>query len=95
MKLVPMGEKVILRQIDAEEITAGGIVLPDSAKEKPSQGKVLAVGDGRLLEDGTRVPLQVSEGDRVVFEKYFGCRIVLDSEEYLILNESEILAIVD
>lgn len=95
MKLIPMGEKVILRQVDAEEITAGGIVLPDSAKEKPSQGKVLAVGDGHLLEDGTRIPLQVSEGDRVIFEKYFGCKIFLDGEEYLILNESEILAVVE
>ena len=95
MKLIPMGEKVILRQIEAEEITSGGIVLPDSAKEKPSQGKVLAVGDGRLLEDGTRVPLQVSEGDRVIYEKYFGCKIVLDQEEYLILNEAEILAVIE
>jgi len=95
MKMVPMGEKVILRQIEAEEVTSGGIILPDAAKEKPSQGKVLAVGDGRLLEDGTRVPLQVSEGDRVIYEKYFGCKIILDQEEYLILNESEILAVIE
>ena len=95
MKMVPMGEKVILRQIEAEEVTSGGIILPDAAKEKPSQGKVLAVGDGRLLEDGTRIPLQVSEGDRVIYEKYFGCKIILDQEEYLILNESEILAVIE
>ncbi len=94
MKLVPLGEKVIVRQVEAETVTAGGIALPDSATEKPSQGKVLAVGDGRLLEDGTYAPLQVCEGDKVIFEKYFGCKITLNGEEYLILNESEILAVI-
>ena len=94
MKLGPLGEKVIVRQLDAATVTAGGIVLPDSASEKPSEGKVLAVGDGKLLPDGTYAPLQVCEGDRVVFEKYFGCKITLNGEEYLILNESEILAVI-
>jgi len=94
MKLVPIGEKIIVRQLDAASVTAGGIVLPDSDSEKPSEGKVLAVGDGKLLPDGTYAPLQVSEGDRVVFEKYFGCKITLNGEEYLILNESEILAVI-
>ena len=94
MKLVPLGEKVIVRQVEAETVTAGGIALPDSATEKPAQGKVLAVGDGKLLEDGTHAPLQVCEGDKVIFEKYFGCKITLNGEEYLILNESEILAVI-
>lgn len=94
MKLVPLGEKVVVRQVDAATVTAGGIALPESATEKPSEGKVLAVGDGKLLPDGTHAPLQVCEGDRVLFEKYFGCRITLNGEEYLILNESEILAVV-
>ncbi|MDO4549867.1 MAG: co-chaperone GroES [Planctomycetia bacterium] len=95
MKLIPLDDKVILRQMDAEEVTAGGIVLPDSSREKPLQGKVLAVGDGRLQENGTRIPLQVQEGDRVIFEKYFGCKISLDGEEYLILKESDILTVLE
>lgn len=94
MKLVPLGEKVIVRQLDAAVVTAGGIALPESSAEKPSEGKVLAVGDGKLLPDGTHAKLQVSEGDRVIFEKYFGCKITLNGEEYLILNESEILAVI-
>lgn len=94
MKLVPLGEKVIVRQMDAETVTAGGIALPESASEKPTQGKVLAVGDGKLLPDGTHAPLQVCEGDKVIFDKYFGCKITLNGEEYLILNESEILAVI-
>lgn len=94
MKLVPLGEKVILRQLDADSVTSGGILLPEGAKEKPSQGKVIAVGDGHLLPDGSFAPLTVCEGDRVVFEKYFGNKITLNGEDYLILNESEILAIV-
>ncbi|MDO4575553.1 MAG: co-chaperone GroES [Planctomycetia bacterium] len=94
MKLVPLGEKVIVRQLEAETETAGGILLPEASKEKPCQGKVLAVGDGRLLDDGTMAPMQVCEGDRVVFDKYFGCKIELNGEEYLILNESEILAVI-
>ncbi len=94
MKLVPLGEKVIVRQMDAETVTAGGIALPESASEKPTQGKVLAVGDGKLLPNGMYAPLQVCEGDKVIFDKYFGCKITLNGEEYLILNESEILAVI-
>lgn len=94
MKLVPLGEKVIVRQLEAATVTAGGIALPSSASEKPSEGKVLAVGDGRLLPDGTHARLQVCEGDRVIFDKYFGCKITLNGDEYLILNESEILAVI-
>ena len=94
MKLVPIGEKVIVKRLDAEEVTAGGIVLPDSAQEKPQQGRVLSVGDGRLLPDGNRAPHQVSEGDRVLFAKYSGSDVVVDGEELLIMDEAEILAVV-
>ncbi len=94
MKVVPLGEKVVVKRLEAEEVTAGGIVLPDTAKEKPQQGRVLSVGDGRLLGDGTRVAHQVSEGDRVLFGSYAGTEVVVDGEELLIMSEDEILAIV-
>ncbi|MDD4267370.1 MAG: co-chaperone GroES [Pirellulales bacterium] len=94
MKLVPLGEKVVIRRLDAEEITSGGIVLPDSAREKPRQGRVLSVGDGRLLGDGTRAPHEVTDGDRVLFTPYGGTEVNIDGEELLIMNESEILAVV-
>jgi chaperonin GroES len=94
MKLVPLGEKVIVKPLEAEEATAGGIVLPDTAREKPQQGRVLSVGDGRLIEDGSRVKNQVTEGDRVLFGRYSGDKVVVDGEELLIMDESEILAIV-
>ncbi|MHC4178543.1 MAG: co-chaperone GroES [Planctomycetota bacterium] len=80
--------------MESEEITAGGIVLPDTAREKPQQGRVLSVGDGRLLDDGSRVGHQVSEGDRVLFDSYAGSEVVIDGEELLIMSEDEILAIV-
>lgn len=94
MKLVPLGEKVVVKRLDAEEITAGGIVLPDAAQEKPRQGRVLSVGDGRLLADGSRAAHQVSEGDRVLFNDYAGTEVVVDGEELLIMDEGEILAVV-
>jgi chaperonin GroES len=94
MKLVPLGEKIIVKRLEAEEITAGGIVLPDTAREKPRQGRVLSVGDGRLLPDGTRACPQVSEGDRVLFNGYSGHEIVIADREVLILSEDEILAVV-
>ncbi len=94
MKVVPLGEKVVVKRLEAEEMTAGGIVLPDTAKEKPQQGRVLSVGDGRLLPDGTRVENQVSEGDRVLFGGFAGTEVVVDGEELLIMSEDEILAVV-
>ncbi len=93
MKLVPLGEKVVVKRLAAEETTAGGIVLPDTAKEKPQQGRVLSVGDGRLLADGTRAAHQVSEGDHVLFSSYAGMEVVVDGEELLIMSEAEILAV--
>ena len=94
MKVVPLGEKVVVKRLEADEMTAGGIILPDTAKEKPAQGRVLSVGDGSLLPDGTRAEHQVSEGDRVLFRSYSGTEVVVDGEELLIMSEDEILAIV-
>jgi chaperonin GroES len=94
MRLVPLGEKIVVKRLDAEEVTAGGIVLPDTAQEKPRQGRVLSVGDGRLLADGSRAGHQVAEGDRVVFASYAGTEVVVEGEELLIMNEDEILAVV-
>ena len=93
MKVVPLGDKVAVKPLESDETTAGGIVLPDSARERPQQGRVLSVGDGRLLADGTRVAHQVSEGDRILFPRYAGAEVLVDDEEVLIMNEDEILAI--
>lgn len=94
MKLKPLGDRLIVRAIDEEETTASGIVLPDTAKEKPQKGEVLAVGDGRL-EDGKRVPLDVSAGDQVLYSKYGGTEIKVEGEDLLVLRESDVLAIVE
>ena len=95
MKVEPLGDKVVLKRLEAEEVTAGGIVLPDSAQEKPQQGRVLSVGDGRLLKDGTRSSHQVKEGDRVLFSTYSGTDVEVDGQELLILSEDEILAVLE
>ena len=95
MKLVPIGDKIVVKRLEADEVTAGGIVLPDSAKEKPQQGRVVAVGDGRRMKDGSKAPLQVTEGDRVVFSSYAGTEIELDGQTILIMDEGDIVAIID
>ena len=93
MKLKPLGDRLIVRAIEEEETTSSGIVLPDTAKEKPQKGKVLAVGDGKLAEEtGKRIPLDVSEGDEVLYSKYGGTEIKVDGEELLVLRESDVLA---
>lgn len=94
MKIVPLGENVVVKRLESEETTSGGIVLPDTAKKKPQQGRVLSVGDGRLLPDGSRVAHQLSEGDRVLFDSYAGSELIIDGEELLIMSEDEILAVV-
>ncbi|MCL4244866.1 MAG: co-chaperone GroES [Candidatus Dadabacteria bacterium] len=95
MKVRPLHDKVLIQRLDGEETTKGGIIIPDSAKEKPQEGKVVAVGNGRVLEDGSTKPLEVKKGDKVLFSKYGGTDIRIDGEDYLILSEEEILAVVD
>ena len=95
IKFRPLHDHVLVKRIEEEEKTEGGIVLPDTAKEKPQQGRVIAVGSGKLLENGERVPLEVKEGDRVIFGKYAGNDVKLAGEDYLILREDEILAILE
>ena len=93
MRIEPLSHKVVVKRLDAEEITQGGIVLPDTAREKPQQGKILSVGAGRLLDDGSRADPQVSEGDRVLFVSYAGTEIEIDGDDLLIMDESDILAV--
>ena len=95
MKLIPLNDKIIVKRLEAEEKTAGGIVLPDAAKEKPRQGKVLSVGDGKLLSSGKRLPFSVKEGNRVLFSSWAGSEVKVGNEEYLIMSEDDILAIVE
>ncbi|WP_110926845.1 co-chaperone GroES [Bacillus massiliglaciei] len=92
--LKPLGDRVIIELVESEEKTASGIVLPDTAKEKPQEGKVVAVGTGRVLENGERVNLEVAQGDRIIFSKYAGTEVKYEGTEYLILRESDILAII-
>jgi chaperonin GroES len=94
MELKPLADRVVVKPKTREETTKGGIVLPDTAKEKPQEGVVVAAGPGRVLEDGTRVPLDVKVGDSVLYAKYAGTEYKIDNEEHLILRESDILAIV-
>ena len=95
MKVVPLNDKLVVKRVEAEEKTAGGLVLPDTAKEKPKQGKVLSLGDGKLLDSGKRAGFQVKEGDRVLFTSYAGNEVNIDGEEYLIMTEDDILAVVE
>lgn len=95
MKLKPLNDRVVVKRVEEEEKTAGGIIIPDTAKEKPIQGEVLAVGSGKLLEDGSRRPLDVKAGDRVLFGKYAGTDIKIEGEELLIMREDDILAVIE
>lgn len=95
MKVRPLGEKVLVKRLEAEEKTKGGIVLPDTAKEKPKRGKVVAVGEGKLLEEGGRSEMQVKKGDQVLFTSYAGTEIKIDGEEFLIMDENDILAVIE
>ncbi|MDD4028529.1 MAG: co-chaperone GroES [Caldisericia bacterium] len=94
MNIRPLGDRVVVKALDAEETTKGGIILPDSAKEKQQKGKVLAVGNGRILDNGTRVPLDIREGDTVLYSKYGGTEVKIDGELYLIVNERDILGVI-
>ena len=95
MKIVPLNEKIVVERLEADDRTAGGIILPDSAKEKPKQGKIISLGDGKLLDDGKRAPFQVKTGDKVLFSSYSGNEVTVDGKEYLIMTEDDVLAVVD
>jgi chaperonin GroES len=94
MKIRPLGDKIVVEVLEEEDKTPGGIYLPDTAKKKPQQGKVVAVGEGRLLEDGTRAKMSVKVGDRVLFSKYGGNEVEIDGKEYTILDEDQVYAII-
>ncbi len=95
MKIKPLGDRVVVKVLEQEETTASGIVLPDTAKEKPQQGKIMAVGTGKLLDSGEKIALEVEVGQTVIFSKYSGTEVKIDGEEYLILSERDVLAIVE
>jgi chaperonin GroES len=93
MKIRPLQDRIIVKRIEEEEKTKGGIIIPDTAKEKPSEGKVIAVGKGKVKEDGTLQPLDVKKGDRVLFSKYAGTEVNIDGEEHLIIREDDVLGV--
>ncbi len=95
MNVRPLGEKVLIKRVEAEGKTSGGIVLPDTAKEKPKEGKVIAIGDGRILKSGGRAKFQVKKGDRVLFSSYGGTEVRIDGEDYLLMSEDDILAVIE
>ncbi len=95
MKLKPLGDRVVVKVIEAEEKTASGIVLPDQAKERPQEGEVIAVGSGKVLNDGTKLNMEVKAGDKVLYSKFAGTEIKVEGEDYLILRQDDILALVE
>ncbi|AEH45250.1 MULTISPECIES: co-chaperone GroES [Thermodesulfatator] len=95
MKVKPLHDRILVQRIEEEERTKSGIIIPDTAKEKPIMGKVIAVGDGRILENGQKLPLSVKEGDRILFGKYAGTEVKIEGEEYLIMREDDVLAIIE
>ena len=95
MKVRPLHDQVIVQRLEEEERTKGGIIIPDTAKEKPIEGKVIAVGTGRNKKNGTKIPLEVKKGNRVLYAKYAGTEVKMDGEEYLIMKEDDILAIIE
>ncbi|MBL7225766.1 MAG: co-chaperone GroES [Desulfobacteraceae bacterium] len=95
MKIRPLHDRVIVKRVDEEETTKGGIIIPDTAKEKPVEGKVMAVGDGKVTDDGKKIPLEVKAGDKILFGKYAGTEIQIEGEEHIIMREDDIIAIVE
>jgi chaperonin GroES len=91
----PIGDKILVKRVEAEETTAGGIVLPDTAKEKPKEGEIIALGEGKQLESGERADFQVEVGDRVIFASYAGTEVTVEREEYLLMSEDDILAVIE
>jgi chaperonin GroES len=94
LSITPLNDKIVVERLEADDKTAGGIILPDTAKEKPKQGKVLALGEGKVLESGKRAEFQVKAGDRVLFTSYAGNEVTIDGKEYLIMTEDDVLAVV-
>ncbi|MCJ7685684.1 MAG: co-chaperone GroES [Desulfobacteraceae bacterium] len=95
MKVRPLHDRVIVKRVEEEETTKGGIIIPDTAKEKPVEGKIVAVGDGKVTDDGKKIPLEVKAGDKVLFGKYAGTEIQIEGEENLIMREDDIIAIIE
>ena len=95
MKIKPLHDRVIVKRVEEEEKKKGGIIIPDTAKEKPVEGKIMAVGDGKVADDGKKIALEVKAGDKVLFGKYAGTEIMIDGEEHLIMREDDIIAIVE
>jgi chaperonin GroES len=95
MKLKPLQDRILVQRIEEEKTTKGGIIIPDTAKEKPAEGKVAAVGNGKVGEDGKRIALEVKKGDRILFGKYSGTEVKIEGEEYLILREDDVLGIIE
>ena len=95
MKLRPLQDRILVQRVEEEQTTKGGIIIPDTAKEKPAEGKVIAVGEGRVSEDGKKIPLEIKKGDRILFGKYSGTEVKIDGEEYLIMREDDVLGIIE
>jgi chaperonin GroES len=95
MKLRPLQDRILVQRVEEEATTKGGIIIPDTAKEKPAEGKVVAAGNGKVGDDGKRVPLEVKKGDRILFGKYSGTEVKVSGEEYLIMREDDVLGIID
>ena len=95
MKVRPLHDRIIVKRLEEEEKTKGGIIIPDTAKEKPIEGKVIAVGKGKIKEDGITIPMEAKKGDRILFTKYAGTEVKIDGEEHLIMKEDDVLAIIE
>jgi chaperonin GroES len=95
MKVRPLNDRIIVKRLEEEEKTKGGIIIPDTAKEKPIEGKVIAVGDGRITKEGKKIPMEIKKGDRVLFAKYGGAEIKMEGEEYLMMKEDDVLAVIE
>jgi len=95
MKLRPLQDRILVQQVEEETTTKGGIIIPDTAKEKPAEGKVVGVGNGKVGDDGKRVPLEIKKGDRILFGKYSGTEVKIEGEEYLIMREDDVLGVID
>ncbi len=95
MKVRPLHDRLIVKRLEEEEKTKGGIIIPDTAKEKPIEGKVIAAGEGRINKDGKKMPMEVKKGDRILFAKYAGTEVKMDGEEYLMMKEDDVLAVIE